>query len=268
MEFRVNLLVVFDRDDTLVEDPGFFGKDSNWREQLKVNPFAAEVIKELNSHDNVYVVVATNQAGVALGYFDEKRVVEINKAIDDELVAAGARIDGWYYCPEVDPEYARKKGIDPSSKYVKETMMRKPHVGMILEAARDLNLKDFYTCCIGDKYSDVKLADNMSGLGILYIPENRKMTMKNVSDVLRCRSLDCFAIVPNLRVVLDVLRREGLFPKTIEDKNREAMPFMKHNRTDNSIDSGRCIKGTTETDTIKARVTTLGARYKGEQRTD
>jgi hypothetical protein len=47
-----------------------------------------------------------------------------------------------------------------------------------------------------------------------------------------------------------------------------AVSLTEPDRTDLSLTSGRCIKATTETDTVKARVTTLGRNHKRELTTD
>ena len=59
---------------------------------------AAEAIARLNAR-GIPVVVATNQAGVARGYFPESRVGEVHAHLDQLLAEHSAHIDRYYVCP-------------------------------------------------------------------------------------------------------------------------------------------------------------------------
>ena len=86
--------VFLDRDGTIIEEVNYLAHP----EQVKLLPGAAEAIREWNAA-GVLVVVVTNQAGVARGYFPESRIVEVHAHLDALLAAHGARIDAYYYCP-------------------------------------------------------------------------------------------------------------------------------------------------------------------------
>lgn len=114
-------LVGIDRDGTINEDRGYFGKEDDWKEQLIIYPHVIEVLTALKSDPRFKIVVASNQAGVARGYFDVTRVEEINREIAGRLGLKGAVLDGWYSCYFIDKKYAREKGISLDSPWVKET---------------------------------------------------------------------------------------------------------------------------------------------------
>ncbi|MCB0296943.1 MAG: HAD-IIIA family hydrolase, partial [Calditrichaeota bacterium] len=93
------------------------------------------------------VVVVSNQSGVARGYFDEARVQAINRGVAEMFAQAGARIDGFYYCPHL-PEAA-------VARYRRACGCRKPAPGMLQKAVREMHLDLARSLIIGDKYSDI-----------------------------------------------------------------------------------------------------------------
>jgi D-sedoheptulose 7-phosphate isomerase len=179
-------LVVLDRDGTMNYDDGFFGRYDNWKDELKIYSGVPEGIKKLNSRAKV--VVATNQLGVARGFLTAGRVEDVNKAINSYIAENGGKINGWYYCPFVEKEWAMKEGISQSSPWVleKDPEFRKPNIGMIKKAAEDLGfaLSDFTDVyVIGDKAQDVQMAINAGGKGILI------KNGKNDGEILKTREL-------------------------------------------------------------------------------
>ncbi|MCH7568225.1 MAG: HAD-IIIA family hydrolase [Nanoarchaeota archaeon] len=170
-----HILIGLDRDNTLIRDSGYLGRDDSWKRQLEFCQGVVDGLKILKSNPRFKIIVATNQAGVALGYFPPERTDEINRTIDDLLRDNGVVLDGWYSCPYVGKDYATERGIPLDSQWVKETDMRKPGIGMLRQAASDLKLywdkltregKIFF---IGDKPSDVETGLNAKGYGI-FVP--------------------------------------------------------------------------------------------------
>ena len=135
--------VFLDRDGTIIKDVGYIGEIS----RIKFLPMVNEAIKLLNG-SGFKVIITTNQAGVARGYFDEETVKEINRYIQEFLAKQGALIDRTYYCPH------HIEGV--VKEYRKECHWRKPNPGMIEEAVREfaISLRDSFV--IGDKLSDIE----------------------------------------------------------------------------------------------------------------
>jgi len=134
--------VFLDRDGTIIEDVGFLRALS----QIDLLPWSADAIRQLNDA-GFAVVVITNQSGVGRGYYDEAHVQATHAALDTKLNAAGARIEGYYYCPHypgsVDPRY----GI--------ECDCRKPRPGLILEAASRHGIDLAASFMVGDRWRDI-----------------------------------------------------------------------------------------------------------------
>ena len=107
-------------------------------EQFRLLPGVAEGIKLLNER-GVKVIVATNQSGVARGYFTEETLKKIHERMIEELGKKGARVDAIYYCPHHPDDNCE---------------CRKPKPGMLMRAAEEHDL-DLSKCfLIGDRQLD------------------------------------------------------------------------------------------------------------------
>jgi D-glycero-D-manno-heptose 1,7-bisphosphate phosphatase len=134
--------VFLDRDGTINVDKGYVHKIEDW-EWL---PGAAEAIRSINRLA-LPVIVVTNQAGIARGYYDEAAVHALHARVDSDLAKQGARIDAYYYCPH-HPEYGSSR----------DCQCRKPRPGMLLQARDQLGLDLERSFMVGDKMSDMQAA--------------------------------------------------------------------------------------------------------------
>ena len=114
----------------------------NHADRFRMFSFTGPAIRRLNDA-SMAVIVVTNQSGVARGYFPELLVREVNERMGRELNAAGARLDGVYFCP-----HSSADGCD----------CRKPKTGMLERAAKELSLDISRSFVVGDRYSDMELA--------------------------------------------------------------------------------------------------------------
>jgi len=67
--------------------------EQKWREELRYNDKVVSFLSYLQTKYKTTKIVVTNQAGVARGLFDCKRVEEINSCINNELAGKGIKID-------------------------------------------------------------------------------------------------------------------------------------------------------------------------------
>jgi D-glycero-D-manno-heptose 1,7-bisphosphate phosphatase len=151
---KKNVAVFLDRDGTINEEVGYL--DS--LDKLKIIPSAYEAIKLINE-SGMKVVVISNQAGVARGFFTEEFVTILNTTIQSDLNKKGAKIDKFYYCPHHPTE---GKGI-----YLQDCNCRKPAPGMLLQATQELNLDLAHSYFVGDRFIDMETAKNVGAKGIL-----------------------------------------------------------------------------------------------------
>jgi D-glycero-D-manno-heptose 1,7-bisphosphate phosphatase len=140
-ELRPRAAVFLDRDGTLNHDTGYLHRIADFRWL----PGAVNAIRALND-SGYYVFVVTNQSGVARGLFDETTVRDLHDWMNDELRAAGARIDDIRYCP-----HHPQASIDA---YRTACSCRKPAPGMLLDLMKAWPVIREASIMIGDKESD------------------------------------------------------------------------------------------------------------------
>ena len=138
-----NTAVFFDRDGTLIHDPGYL----NHPDQVQVVDGAAEALKEFQVL-GYKTVVASNQSGVARGIVTVEMLERIHDRLRELLAAKGATLDAIYYCP-YHPD-----GTVP--EYTKESDWQKPKPGMLLAAAQEMDIDLTRSWMIGDSDRDVE----------------------------------------------------------------------------------------------------------------
>jgi len=148
-----------DRDGVINRDYGYVHQP----QQVEWIPGAQQSVRRLN--DLGYrVVVVTNQAGAAHGYYGEDDIIALHNWIQEELAAKGAFIDAFYFCP-YHPD-ARVEGLRA------DHIDRKPNPGMIFRAFSDMQIDRNGSFLIGDKDSDVECARRAGIRGFLFTGEN------------------------------------------------------------------------------------------------
>lgn len=141
--------VFLDRDGTINEDVGYLSDP----EGLVLIEGAAKAIRLLNEA-GIKVIVISNQSGVGRGYYTNAHVDAVNARLREYLGVEGAKVDGIYYCnhhPDVDCN------------------CRKPKTGLAELARAEHGLNHERAYVVGDKSSDVSLAKNLGGRGILVL---------------------------------------------------------------------------------------------------
>ena len=146
--------VFLDRDGTMNVDVGYL--DSV--ERFTLFPWTLEAVRLLRN-SGYYVVVVTNQSGVARGMVDETFVEEIHQLMQEDLAMVGSQLDGFYYCPHESDALVRE--------YRMECDCRKPKSGLIARAVADLDIDVSRSFVVGDKWSDIGLAQNVGARGVL-----------------------------------------------------------------------------------------------------
>jgi len=150
--------VFVDRDGTLNREVSHLRSP----DQLELLDAVPEAIRKLNSAGRP-VVVITNQPVIARGECSEIVLHEIHNKLETELGLRGAYLDAIYYCPHhPDGGY---EGERPELKI--KCSCRKPAIGLIEQAARDLNLDLSRSWLIGDTSRDIETARNAGLRSIL-----------------------------------------------------------------------------------------------------
>jgi D-glycero-D-manno-heptose 1,7-bisphosphate phosphatase len=101
------------------------------------------------------LIVVTNQAGIARGFYTEADFQTVMDFIQTQLRAEQIELDAVYHCP-----YHPEHGVGP---YKREHEDRKPGTGMLRRGAREFDLSLADSVMIGDRCSDIAAA-NAAGL--------------------------------------------------------------------------------------------------------
>lgn len=149
MTERSRRAVFLDRDGTISEEMGYM----NHLSRFHLFPFAAAAIKRLNEA-GWPVIAVTNQSGCSRGFFPEEMIHRVHDKLTAELAAAGARLDGIYYCP-----HQRSDGCN----------CRKPLLGMLDRAAREHSLSLRGSWIVSDRHEDLRMAEAIGGRSILVL---------------------------------------------------------------------------------------------------
>ena len=138
-----NKAIFLDRDNTLIEDPGYISNP----DQVKLLDGVAEALIEFGAMGYKLIVVS-NQSGVARGIVTEKVLGEIHNRLEQLLAEKKVHLDRIYYCPY------HADGVIP--KYRKESDWRKPNPGMLLAAAEELDINLGQSWVIGNSGRDIE----------------------------------------------------------------------------------------------------------------
>jgi D-glycero-D-manno-heptose 1,7-bisphosphate phosphatase len=128
--------IFLDRDGTLVVDVGY-PRDPD---RVELLPGAAAALRRLSAQ--AALVIVSNQSGIGRGLIapDEAR------AVHDRMIARfadeGVTFAGSYYCPHAPDD---------------DCACRKPQPGLLLQAARELDLDLPRSVMVGDKPTDVEV---------------------------------------------------------------------------------------------------------------
>ena len=138
-----NKAVFLDRDNTLIEDTGYLADP----EGVRLLPGVELALKSLEQA-GYYLVVVTNQSGIARGLLTEDALEAIHERMVESLARKGAHIDEIYYCPyHADGTVAQ---------YAVDSDLRKPNPGMLLQAAEDLDVDLSASWMVGDSPRDIE----------------------------------------------------------------------------------------------------------------
>jgi D-glycero-D-manno-heptose 1,7-bisphosphate phosphatase len=147
--------VIFDRDGVLNRDVGYAHRP----DQIEWVEGAMAAVKAVNDA-GLYAFVATNQSGVARGYYTEAEVLALHVWMNGELAKQGARIDAFAYCPHHED--------GALAGYRRPCDCRKPGPGMILDLLARFPVDPARTLLIGDKPSDIEAAAAAGIAGMMF----------------------------------------------------------------------------------------------------
>lgn len=132
-------LIILDRDGVINEDSDDYIKSTD--EWIPI-PGSLDAIARLN-HAGYSVAIASNQSGIARGYFSLETLAAMNVKMNDMLSSLGGRVDAMFFCP-----HGPKDGCD----------CRKPGPGMLTEISNRFQTGLGDVLFVGDNINDIKAA--------------------------------------------------------------------------------------------------------------
>ena len=189
-------IVFLDRDGTINEEVEYLYRHSD----LVLLPGVAEELKRLKDH-GFKLVVVTNQAGVARGYYKEEDVISLHQYLNSLLSEKGAEIDHFFYCPH--------HPVHGIGEYKKECNCRKPETGMFEMAEGFFQVDKAHSYMIGDKILDTEAGRRYGVKGILVGTGYGRELYEAMTGEERKEALDAYA--PTMKEAVDwILTREGV----------------------------------------------------------
>jgi D-glycero-D-manno-heptose 1,7-bisphosphate phosphatase len=141
-------LIILDRDGVInVDSPDFIKSPDEWH----VIPGSLKAIADLN-RAGYHVCVATNQSGIARGYFDLATLAAIHDKMMEELAAVGGKLDAIFFCPHAPDD---------------DCDCRKPKPGLYFQALNFFKLSPNEAIVIGDSLRDITAAQTAGCKAIL-----------------------------------------------------------------------------------------------------
>ncbi|WP_149400540.1 D-glycero-alpha-D-manno-heptose-1,7-bisphosphate 7-phosphatase [Dictyobacter arantiisoli] len=141
--------IFLDRDGTLVHPYHYPSRPEHLRLYAGIGP----ALRRMQDMDFALVLI-TNQAGIARGYFTVADLDVMHTYLKEQLAEAAVTLDGIYYCPHhVD-------GVIPELSI--RCQCRKPRPGMLLQAAQELAIDLSSSWFVGDILDDIE-AGNQAG---------------------------------------------------------------------------------------------------------
>ena len=202
-----NKAIFFDRDDTLIEDPGYI----NDPDQVKLLDGVAEALVELGKMGYKLIVVS-NQSGVARGIVTEKVLGQIHDRLKELLAEKKAYLDGIYYCPY------HSEGV--VAKYRKESSLRKPEPGMLITASDEMDLDLVDSWMVGDSGHDIQAGQRAGCRTILIDNSPQKKTLEPFGLVPDYRAV-------NIKEVVNIVKKyhRSSVNRSVQDKSSLMLPL-------------------------------------------
>ena len=156
-------LVILDRDGVINEDSDAYIRNL---EQWIPIPGSLEAIAEL-SQAGYLIAVATNQSGLARGYFSVNEMERIHRKLHDLVEERGGRIASIFYCPHLPDAGCN---------------CRKPATGMLEAIEQDLNVSAVGAHFVGDSLKDLQAAQRYGCQPVLVKTGKGLQTLEQLAD--------------------------------------------------------------------------------------
>jgi len=179
--------IFLDKDGTLIEDVPYNVNP----DRMVLTTGAAQALQQFHQAGYLLIVI-TNQAGVAHGFFPEAALDAVKHQLQMLLQPVHVPLAGFYYCPHYPNGVVKTYAIACNC--------RKPKPGLLLTAAQDHDINLHQSWCIGDILNDVE-AGRLAGCRTILI-NNGNETEWDFSSPARLPHFQVANLLEAARVIL------------------------------------------------------------------
>ena len=167
---RDSRTIVLDRDGVINQDSSSYIK--NAEEWI---PIRGSINAVARLHQaNFRVIIASNQSGLARGYFDEAALARMHEKMNLLVGDAGGMISAVFYCP-----HSPDAGCS----------CRKPKTGLLQQAEIELDISLAGDYFVGDNLKDLQAACSFNMKPILVRTGNGRQTELSLSKEIKEKTL-------------------------------------------------------------------------------
>lgn len=183
-------LIVLDRDGVINEDSAEYIKSPEEYVPIGGSLGAIARLKKAG----YTVVVASNQSGIARGYFTLETLKSMHQKLQDLLKKIDAKIDDIFFCP-----HGPDDGCD----------CRKPRTGLFKQILAKYPAPAADVCVIGDSIGDIKMAVSVGARPILVLTGKGEKTKETVKcDAQLSEQLAGMPVYADLSVAVDAILKQ------------------------------------------------------------
>jgi len=158
--------IFLDRDGVINREVGYLS-DPNYFKFIEGSIEALRVLKQ----KGYLLIVITNQAGIARGFFKEETLKVIHDRMITLLLQNDIELDDVFYCPH-HPEFTGSCDC------------RKPKPGMILKAQLKFNVDLTNSYMVGDTLNDIKTGKAAGCKTVLVLSGYGKEEQKKIGSII------------------------------------------------------------------------------------
>jgi len=152
---------------------GVINSEINYLHRIKDFEFIDGIFKLCRHYQDLgyIIIVVTNQSGIARSYYSESDFNLLTTWMIEEFANNGVEIKKVYFCPH-HPDITG------------DCSCRKPHPGMLLDAAKEFDIDLKNSILIGDKERDIEAALNAGVTNTYLFDESKIHKISKASKII------------------------------------------------------------------------------------
>ena len=158
--------IFLDRDGVINKEVSYLSNPNDF-EFIEGSIEALKILKQ----KGFLIIIITNQAGIARGFFTEDTLEAIHNKMIRILKQNNIELDDIYYCPH-HPEFTGPCDC------------RKPNTGMLLKAQLEYNIDLTNSYIVGDTLNDIQTGKAARCKTVLVLTGYGKEEQKNIGTII------------------------------------------------------------------------------------